>query len=274
MCYQCPLCHHPLEKYAQQWCCSNNHQFDCAKEGYVNLMPVQFKRSQNPGDSVAMMQARRAFLDAGFYQPLREQITRLLDKYLHRHTGKILDIGCGEGYYTSVWQNLPHHESLQIYGLDIAKVAIRYAAKRYPHVAFCVSSSQRLPYQDASMDAVIRIYAPCNAQELARVVAGKGLLVTVSPAARHLYQLKALVYPSVQLHAEKTELLPDFCLEAETRLNYPLSLPGEHAVNLLQMTPFAWRASERLFAQLGKMPGFSCEADFLLRVYRRKCNNM
>lgn len=47
-----------------------------AKEGYVNLLPVQHKRSRDPGDSAEMMQARRAFLDAGHYQPLREQLGR------------------------------------------------------------------------------------------------------------------------------------------------------------------------------------------------------
>ncbi|MEG2830695.1 MAG: 23S rRNA (guanine(745)-N(1))-methyltransferase, partial [Edwardsiella sp. (in: enterobacteria)] len=49
--YQCPLCHSPLRQDAHQWCCVNNHRFDCAKEGYVNLMPVQFKHSRQPGDS-------------------------------------------------------------------------------------------------------------------------------------------------------------------------------------------------------------------------------
>lgn len=49
-----------------------------AKEGYVNLLPVQHKRSRDPGDSAEMMQARRAFLDAGHYQPLRDAIVNVL----------------------------------------------------------------------------------------------------------------------------------------------------------------------------------------------------
>lgn len=40
---------------------------------------------------------------------------------------------------------------------------------------------------NASMDAVLRIYAPCKAGELARVVKPGGILMTISPELRHLY---------------------------------------------------------------------------------------
>lgn len=72
-----------------------------AKEGYVNLLPVQHKRSRDPGDSAEMMQARRAFLDAGHYLPLRETVAQMLDDMLPDSASAMLDIGCGEGYYTA-----------------------------------------------------------------------------------------------------------------------------------------------------------------------------
>ena len=99
--YQCPLCQQQLEKNDHQWRCANNHQFDCAKEGYVNLMPVQLKHSKQPGDSAEMMQARRAFLDQNYYQPLRNAVCAALDAHMPAQTRRILDIGCGEGYYTA-----------------------------------------------------------------------------------------------------------------------------------------------------------------------------
>ena len=67
-----------------------------AKEGYVNLLPVQHKRSRDPGDSAEMMQARRAFLDAGHYQPLRDAIVAQLRERLDDKATAVLDIGCGE----------------------------------------------------------------------------------------------------------------------------------------------------------------------------------
>ena len=79
MSFSCPLCHAPLTHSDKSYTCPQGHQFDMAKEGYVNLLPVQHKRSRDPGDSAEMMQARRAFLDAGHYLPLRETVAQMLN---------------------------------------------------------------------------------------------------------------------------------------------------------------------------------------------------
>lgn len=268
--YQCPLCFKPLNLINNSYRCEANHQFDCAKEGYVNLLPVQHKRSKDPGDSLEMMTSRRQFLDAGHYQPMRDKVTDKLAEYLPENSENILDIGCGEGYYTDHFSQLLKvaSKSVSVYGLDVSKVAIRFAAKRYKSVNFCVASSHRLPFADSSMSAVIRIYAPCKAQELSRVLAPMGILITVTPAAEHLQELKALIYDEVKLHPAKDEDLPDFKLIDETRLNYAMDLEGEEAFALLEMTPFAWRASEEVKHQLKQAEVKSYTADFLIRVYQ------
>lgn len=97
MSFSCPLCHQPLSREKNSYICPQRHQFDMAKEGYVNLLPVQHKRSRDPGDSAEMMQARRAFLDAGHYQPLRDAIVGQLRERLDEKAAAVLDIGCGEG---------------------------------------------------------------------------------------------------------------------------------------------------------------------------------
>jgi 23S rRNA (guanine745-N1)-methyltransferase len=272
MSYQCPLCHQPLLLSHLQWRCDANHQFDCAKEGYVNLLPVQHKRSKQPGDSTEMMQARRAFLDAGFYRPLQQRVAELLEQALGGEAQALLDIGCGEGYYTAEVAARLAPRDITVYGLDVAKVAIRYAAKRYPAVSFCVASSHRLPFADRSLDAILRIYAPCKAEELARVVKPGGVVVTVSPGPRHLYQLKEQVYQQVQLHAESDEQLTGFDCERLEALAYPMTLPGEQAANLLQMTPFAWRASSEVQQRLSASEAFACETDFVIGLYRRQAD--
>jgi len=272
MSYQCPLCHLPLQRHLQQWQCANRHQFDCAKEGYVNLLPVQHKRSKEPGDSSEMIQARRLFLDAGHYQPLQQKVAEVLGQYLAPTAEKLLDIGCGEGYYTAAMAQALNQSgrAIQVYGLDVAKVAVRSAAKRYKSVDFCVASSHRLPFENASLDGILRIYAPCKAEELARVSRVGGIVVTVSPGPRHLYQLKELVYAEVQLHAEINEALPGFVLQEEIALAYRLSLTGDEALQLLQMTPFAWRAPITLTQQLAALPLMDCETDFVIRVFQRQ----
>lgn len=271
MSYQCPLCHQAMQFSQQQWRCNNNHQFDCAKEGYVNLMPVQHKGSKQPGDSPEMMQARRAFLDAGCYQPLQQRVAEILDEALPLDATMLLDIGCGEGYYTAaVAERLNRQRHMAIFGLDVAKIAIKYGAKRYHQVNFCVASSHRLPFANGVLDAVLRIYAPCKAAELARTVKPGGLVVTVAPGPRHLYQLKALIYPQVQLHDDAEEHLEGFELISREKLAYEMELTGKQGFNLLQMTPFAWRASIETGQELRGQPFFACETDFVIALHRRK----
>ena len=168
MSFSCPLCHQPLSREKNSYICPQRHQFDMAKEGYVNLLPVQHKRSRDPGDSAEMMQARRAFLDAGHYQPLRDAIVAQLRERLDEKATAVLDIGCGEGYYTHAFADaLPE---ITTFGLDVSKVAEKIKRRRNAirRSLFVFASSHRLPFSDTSMDAIIRIYAPCKAEELAR----------------------------------------------------------------------------------------------------------
>ena len=95
----CPLCGNPLTRQERAWVCENRHSFDIARQGYVNLLPVQQKRSLQPGDTKEQVASRRAFLDGGFYAPIREELCRIAKD--HGCAGPILDIGCGEGYYSA-----------------------------------------------------------------------------------------------------------------------------------------------------------------------------
>ena len=90
----CPLDKQPLQLNERTWCCENGHSYDVAKQGYVNLLPVQNKRSKDPGDSKAMVQARRKYLEEGHYLPLARA---LADIVLEQGDQTLLDAGCGEG---------------------------------------------------------------------------------------------------------------------------------------------------------------------------------
>ncbi|OAN18664.1 23S rRNA (guanine(745)-N(1))-methyltransferase [Photobacterium jeanii] len=268
--YQCPLCHQSLNTTTHSWHCENNHQFDLAKEGYVNLMPAHHKSSKNPGDNKEMMQARRFFLNSDHYETLRQNVVSALREHMVSSATDLLDIGCGEGYYTSAFTELnDQHPEFQVHGLDISKVAVRYAAKRAKDCQFSVASSHRLPFAEQSLDAIVRIYAPCKPNELQRVIKENGILVTVTPAARHLYQLRELIYDEVRLHDIAPEHIEGFELVKDQHLLYSMKLNGEEATALMQMTPFAWRTSEAVWQQLAQANDFECEADFAIRVYRK-----
>ncbi|NOH23441.1 23S rRNA (guanine(745)-N(1))-methyltransferase [Vibrio europaeus] len=271
MSYTCPLCHENLTLSERTYRCQNNHAFDLAKEGYINLMPVQHKRSKDPGDNKEMMQARRRFLEKDHYRPLKERVAQLCAEILSGSQHRLLDIGCGEGYYTTeVASHLTNqYAQSKTYGLDISKVAIRYAAKRYLNCHFSVASSHRLPFENGSLDGVLRIYAPCKAEELSRVVADSGFVVTVTPAGRHLYQLRDEIYPDVRLHSEEAENIAGFELEQQEKLSYVMQLSDGDGYDLLQMTPFAWKAPDTLRDKLKSATLFECEADFMIRMYRK-----
>lgn len=269
MSWLCPLCKTPLMPEEKRLRCINQHHFDFAKEGYINLLPVQHKHSRDPGDNSAMIDARRTFLDAGHYQPLRDELVNVLTDSVKTPSPALLDLGCGEGYYTSAFAQFCVQRQGVCYGLDVSKVAIRRAAKRYPGIHFCVASGQRMPFTDASIDVITRIYAPSHMPELQRIVKPGGIVLTAAPAPRHLYELKELIYPDVRLHPISGEQLDGFSCEAQHSLNYVLHLSGEEAVALLQMTPFAWRARNEVWTHLASVDRFDCEADFVITCWRR-----
>ncbi|MBE0493342.1 MAG: 23S rRNA (guanine(745)-N(1))-methyltransferase [Thiomicrospira sp.] len=269
--YRCPLCQHPLVRDGQQWHCDQRHSFDIAKQGYVNLLPVQNKRSKSPGDNADMMQARRDFLNAGFYQPLSDQLNQLFIDYLgFMPTPQILDLGCGEGYYSARLHSAFNLKNqAQIWGLDISKDAIRYAAKRDKQIQFCVASAYDLPFSDQAFDGLMRIYAPSLASEIERVTRPGGWLITVQPAADHLAELKQAIYSQPQPHDETPESIQGFELIQQHKLSYEMTLDCEaDRLNLLNMTPFGWKLNpeqkQALSHSLVKV-----KADFLICVQQK-----
>ncbi|WP_396424548.1 hypothetical protein LLNCDO702_07280 [Lactococcus lactis subsp. lactis] len=126
----CPVCSHLLIKEQNTYKCENNHTFDLAKEGYLNLLLNAKKTS---GDSKEMMAARRDFLAKGYYEKLSDRVNQRLKKS-HLTDQAILDIGCGEGYYLSRCQKEIAPKASNFYGMDISKLGIRMAAKKNPMI--------------------------------------------------------------------------------------------------------------------------------------------
>lgn len=263
--YLCPLCHLPLHSMPGAYRCEKNHCYDLAKQGYVNLLPVQHKHSKAPGDNKHMVDARRAFLSKGFYRPLIERISQL-QLALADVSAPVLDAGCGEGFYT-------HQHKLasnKVYGVDIAKEAVKIAAKRYKNCFFSVGTLSNLPFANDFFGWMFSIYAPILEQEFSRVLRPGGYLLTVTPAQKHLFELKSLIYQKPNLHDTAKNPVKDLPLISEETLNYLMDFDNStDLINLLSMTPFAFKASNELLADLQSRDRFSCQADFLIRVYQK-----
>jgi 23S rRNA (guanine745-N1)-methyltransferase len=263
--YNCPLCNNSLSLDERTFRCVNNHCFDLAKEAYVNLLPVQFKHSKEPGDNKAMVNARRAFLEQEYYQPLINKVVDIYQKY-GLNNGNILDAGCGEGYYTHQHKTADN----QVYGVDIAKEAVKKAAKKHQSCHFSVGTLSQLPFANDFFDWIFSVYAPILETEFTRVLNDKGFLLTVTPAKLHLTELKQKIYREAKEHNTERELIENLSLVHQENLTYSMTLKtGEDVLNLLSMTPFAFKASEDVKQQLAASTNFTCQADFQIRLYQK-----
>lgn len=266
----CPLCKTKFHQTNNTQICENNHHFDIAKEGYLNLLPINAKHSKNPGDSIEMMQARRAFLNSQGYLKLADKLSKIVNKYLSsKIDGKVLDLGCGEGYYTNILaEKLP--KTFQICGLDISKVAVKYAAKRYKEIDFCVASAYDVPLSNDYLDAIIRIYAPSLDLELQRLIKQDGYLFTVTPAPKHLIELREIIYENVTEHASKNEAPEGFIKVEQINLNYELEIINPQILHdLIYMTPFAWKFNAEKMAKLMETSSWNIRCDFNIEIYKK-----
>jgi len=268
--YVCPVCGGSLQLHpsGKNYACQSQHSFDLAKEGYLNLLPVQHKHSREPGDSKLMMIARREFLEAGFYEPMAKAVAMMIDANKPKDQSmRLLDLGCGEGYYSRKMASYcKHSEQIALHGIDIAKFAIAAAAKKQPKARFIVASSNRLPCPDQYFDFVVRVFAPSDDDELKRVLKSSGHLLTVTPGPRHLWQLKEFIYAEVKEHAPESPVPQGFERLAAQRISYKISPNPQQRMALLQMTPFAWRANEIVQQSLHDVSELEIETDFILTL--------
>ena len=264
---RCPVCHAHLRSDGNAAACARGHTFDRAREGYLNLLPVQQKNSLNPGDDAAMVAARSEFLDAGYYEPLRVALVRVLADV--RPTD-LLDCGCGEGWYSTALSRTAAATT----ALDISKDAIKRAARRDRAITWLVASSADIPLMDASVDAIAAIFSPIHVAEAARVLKAQGSLVVAAPDEKHLLELRAALYPQVrphQPHKWLDSLAPTFTLLRDSRVQFPIDLPDHAAVNaLLKMTPYYWRAERQRRTQVEALTGLSTQADFRILHFVRE----
>jgi 23S rRNA (guanine745-N1)-methyltransferase len=274
--YHCPICTNALllNPSCKSYHCTNNHHFDLAKQGYLNLLPVQHKNSKQPGDSKEMLQARRNFLEAGYFQNLATSLANTIEAHTTElQSINLLDLGCGEGYYSrQITSFFSAKKRLQLYGLDIAKTAVAMAAQKQPIGQFAVASFQRLPYADNYFDLLIRVFAPSNSDELCRVLKPSGLLLTVTPGPRHLWQLKEFIYQEAREHESETNVTIGFQTLTSQRLHSVITPPVEQRMALLQMTPFAWRANVEAVNAIKESNQLSIETDFIISLSKKISN--
>ena len=266
----CPICRKPLGQEGRSLRCAAGHSFDLGAQGYVNLLVANRRHSAAPGDDKGMVRARRAFLQAGWYQPFSDELNRLAEDCLASAAHPLLlDAGCGEGYYTG---RLAHAlgPGVRIAAFDISKSAVQSAAKSYPGIEFAVASAFSIPMVDGVADCIVNIFAPMAQREFARVLHPGGRMIYAVPGARHLFGLKEILYerpyenPVREVNYEGFRFLSRVPVRSQCSLSSPQEIQA-----LFAMTPYYWKTPKEGAQRLEQLSRLETEIEFDFLLYER-----
>lgn len=263
----CPVCGQALVQEQNSFKCENRHSFDRSKYGYVNLLMSQRSSAKHSGDDKLMVKARTAFLDKGYYDPLRDAVVGEVVKY-RSEIKKILDVGCGECWYTAAVFNALGADTA---GIDISKDALIAGAKRCHELSLAVASVTKLPVADSSVDLVMNMFAPVCEKEFARVLRNGGFLLRAVVLEHHLFGLKQAVYENPYENPPPDIETVGFEILNRCDIKYRIKLDSnEDIVNLFKMTPYYYKTSREDQQKLNELNSLETEIGFGLILYKRK----
>lgn len=263
---KCPVCGATMCQSEDGKVCrclgARTHCFDVARSGHLHLGGPH----AGDGDGKDAVQARRAFLDAGYYAPLSDAINAILDRI---GASTVLDAGCGEGYYTNRMAY-----GRDVLGIDLSRAGVEMAAKRQrmlqTRASFAVASIFSLPALNESMDAVVNIFAPCAEEEFSRVLKSGGHLLLVGAGEHHLMGLKRTIYDNPYENPGRADLPQHMRLCERTRCHYEIVVEGNGAIEaLFSMTPYYWRTSRADHEKLVGLERLTTEVDFDLFLFEK-----
>ena len=261
----CPVCGSELNREDRRLVCPRNHSFDIARQGHVNLLIVQQKHSLNPGDTREQVLSRREFLEAGCYEPIARALVETAREL--GISGEILDVGCGEGYYSA---RLADALGAELTGLDISKEAVRCAAAKYKGKQWLCATAAHIPVPDGSADLLTSLFALTIPEEFRRVLKEGGYYFQVLAAEDHLLGLKGIIYDSL-IFKEKDTIpeLPGFERVKSVPIRFDFTVEGQQIMNLFSMTPHVFRIGRDGAERLRKTEILRDTASCVLNVFRR-----
>lgn len=276
----CPICQSPLSRGDKTWVCATtglenakSHSFDVAKQGYINLLPVQFKKSKNPGDSEQSIAARQRFLQQSYYEVLANGLVEFATSQLSVNDERVwLDVGCGEGYYTEQFLSL---QPKQLIAMDISKPAVQATAKRLKNTATpitcMVATASQIPLANGSVDVISSVFSPILPEEFSRLLTDDGAVLIAKPLPYHLIQLRQGLFDTVQEHDSDKfieQMAGKFELKNQQDIQAEITVDSEALADVMTMTPYAYRASptkrEALLEQCKQVGEMNLSVAFVL----------
>lgn len=242
--FRCPVCHgRMLRTDAHGLNCTEGHNFDLSRKGYVNLLTAR----QNTVYDRVLFQARREVFEAGLFGPLVNKTVEVINK-LSYDPITLLDAGCGEGSFLHSLSKEMGLVSAAFLGIDISKEGIHLAASCNEPILWCVADLAQLPLQDASVDIILNVLSPANYTEFQRVLKPAGVIIKVIPGQDYLQELRDVVgveqgkftYSNEQVVKHFEENLK---VEAMYPVNYKFEVDPSLWPSLVRMTPLTWNKS-------------------------------
>lgn len=274
----CPVCKDKLIKDVSDkiYRCNNNHTYDIAKEGYVNLLISNQKNSKNPGDSKEMVLARVEFLSKGYYGVLSDRINEMIIECLGKNNidlFNIIDLGCGEGYYLTNLKNYMDKENIKAnyYGMDVSKEAVKYASKTNKDCVWSVGNNFNIPVKDKSIDCILSVFSPIDINECNRILKDNGVFIRVLPRTNHLIQLRNIIYSEVHLNNKvyKASVDENEYIK-ESNVTFDIKLNKEEILSLLKMTPHYWKSTAENKEKLESYESLVITIDMRIGVFQKK----
>ena len=91
------------------------------------------------------------------------------------------------------------------------------------------------------------------------------------PGARHLWEMKEILYDRPYPNEEKETPYEGFAYERIVPVEYTVRLPSQEDIHaLFQMTPYFWKTPKEGAARLAEVDRMDCRIDFKIHIFRRK----
>lgn len=261
----CPKCHQPLYLEGKTYQCQNHHCYDIAKKKYINLLLNPDKATNNPGDNKESLLCRKAHLNQGYYDVILNEVLKYIQSHQHDDM-HILDLGCGEGYYTYKMKEALSNTT--IYGLDISKEGIQMATSYTKDIYWIVGNSKNIPILDHSLDVITALFTVVNSDEIKRCLKEDGYMIHVTANQKHLIEFKELIYDEVKVKSDEFIRLPFHVLESYDLTKKIHLRNREDTLNLLKMTPHYYHIKKERRHLLDTLNDFDVTIDIRITIYQ------
>lgn len=261
----CPLCQSGISVEGLKLVCNNNHSYDIAKQGYVNLLNQKNITKYNQD----LFTARNdVIMNSSFFDQLHKKLTEMIKKYNFFNSLSILDAGSGEGsHLIKLHKKILRAENLveTLVGIDISKEGILTAAKHSQDQSWFVADLANIPFKAQTFDILLNILSPANYEEFNRVLKPESRIIKVVPQVNYLKEIRESAQNQNNDYSnEKIVKLfsQHFHGIIKERLEYEIVLEKRQIESLLHMTPLAWGWSEEEIKIFSRSAPKSITVDF------------